>query len=246
MKTLIKKIVPKQLIDLGLEAVTFYSLKKYKRKYPNLTIRRGETDKNVFRSIFISGEFKLPIDIDPKLIIDAGAYTGLSALYYSSTYPSAKIIAIEPESSNFDTLEKNTMHLPNVSRIKAGLWDKNAFLKITDRGTGKWGFKVEEVSESDDFDIKSVTIDKVLSESGFDRIDILKLDIEGSEKQLFSSDDRAWLDKVNVMVIELHDRIHEGCTESLYAAIDLNEWKEYKEGEKVILISNDYYKAYAG
>jgi FkbM family methyltransferase len=236
MKALIKRIIPRQLINLGLEVITFFAIKIYKPKYPNLIIRKDTSDIYVFMSIFVLGEFKLPLKINPKLIIDAGAYTGLSALYYSSKYPSAKIIAIEPETSNFKILEKNTKHLPNIKRIKGGLWDKNAFLKIRDRGTGKWGFAVEEVSELEDFDVKAVTIEKILKESEFDKIDILKLDIEGSEKQLFSKNYQSWLKKVNIIVIELHDRIINGCTESLYSAINKNEWKEYKEGEKVIFI----------
>jgi hypothetical protein len=41
---------------------------------------------------------------------------------------------------------------------------------------------------------------------------------------------------VNSIVVELHDRIQEGCTESLYSAINLDEWDEYRNGEKVILV----------
>ena len=244
MKALIKRIVPNQMINFGLKVITFFAIKAYKLKYNNLIIRKGTTDSKVFKSIFVLGEFKLPIKINPKLIIDAGAYTGLSTLYYSSKYPSAKIIAIEPETSNFRILEKNTKHLSNIRRIKAGLWDRNAFLKIKDRGTGKWGFAVEEVSEPEDLDVKAVTIEKILKKSGFDRIDILKLDIEGSEKQLFSKNYQLWLNKVNIIVIELHDRIIDGCTESLYSAINKDEWKEFKEGEKVILIRRNYYKSH--
>ncbi len=59
-------------------------IKIYKLKCKNLIIRHRTTDSAVFRSVFLFKEFKLPIKINPKLIIDAGAYTGLSALYYSS------------------------------------------------------------------------------------------------------------------------------------------------------------------
>ncbi len=243
MKALIKRIIPKQLKKFILDAIGLFSLKLYSLNYTPFIIRKNTTDADVFFSIFVEGEFKLPIIITPQLIIDAGAYTGLSAIYYSTKYPSAKIICIEPEESNFRILEENTKRLPNVRRIKAGLWNKNTFLKVNDKGTGKWGFAVEEVSESEDYDIKAVTIDKILGESGFSTIDILKLDIEGSEKQLFSSNYQSWLEKVNIIVIELHDRLIAGCTESLYSAINLKEWREFKEGEKVVLIRKDYYKS---
>ncbi len=251
MKKIIKKFVPKKIINLGLKIMNFINkivtliiIKIYKLKYKNLIIRKGTTDSAVFRSIFLFKEFKLPIKITPKLIIDAGAYTGLSALYYSSKYPSAKIICIEPENSNFEILENNTKNLPNITRIKAALYYKNAFLKIKDTGTGKWGFVVKEVFESENFDIKAITIEEILKKSGYDKIDILKLDIEGSEKQLFSKNYQTWLEKVNIIVLELHDRIVDGCTKSLYSAINKNEWKEFKKNEKVILIKKDYYKSH--
>lgn len=242
-KKLAKKILPVEAIDFMLKGITFFALRIYSLKYNPFIIRKHTSDGNVFMRVFVLKEFKLPIKINPRLIIDAGAYTGLSAIYYTSKYPSAKIIAIEPENSNFRILEKNTKHIPNIRRINAGLWDKNAYLKIKNRNTEKWGFTVKEVSKSENFDIKAITINKILEDSEFDKIDILKLDIEGSEKQLFSKNYHSWLEKVNIIVIELHDRIIDGCTEALYSAISKNEWKEFKEGEKVILIRNDYYKS---
>jgi FkbM family methyltransferase len=194
----------------------------------------------VFRSIFLFGEFKLPVKIDAKLIIDAGAYTGLSALYYASKYPNAKVITIEPETSNFEVLKKNTENIKNISRIQAGLWNKEAFLKIVDRETGNWGFTVKEVSESEKYDIQATTLDVILRNSGFSKIDILKIDIEGSEKELFSGNYESWLSKVNILVVELHDRIKDGCTQALSDATDKNIWTEYTAGEKVILIRKQF------
>lgn len=239
MKTVIKKIIPNEIINFGLSVVTFFAIKFYSLKYNPFILRKDTTDINVFKSVFVLKEFKLPITINPKFIIDGGAYIGLSTLYYSSKYPFAKIIAIEPETSNFRMLETHTENLPNITRLNVGLWDKNTFLKIIDKGTGNWGFVVKEVLESEHYDIKAVTVDEILKKSGFDRIDILKLDIEGSEIQLFSSNYKSWLPKVNILVIELHDSIYSGCTHSLYSAININEWKEYREGEKVILIRKE-------
>lgn len=236
MKDLLIKIAPKEVKQLGLRVITYLARKYYSLKLKPLIIRKDTSDIIVFRSIFVFRELNIPTKIEPKLIIDAGAYTGLSSLFYSLKYPDAKIIAVEPEDSNFKILEENTVGVPNISRKKSGLWNRNTFLKVVDTNAGKWGYMVKEVSESENYDVKAVTISSLLEESGFSEIDILKLDIEGSEKELFSSDFGSWIDKVNAIVIELHDRIRPGCSEAFYAALDKEKWIEYRESEKVILI----------
>ena len=187
-------------------------------------------------SIFVLREFALPIRVQPKLIIDAGAYTGLSTLYYATKYPGAKIIAVEAESSNFGVLERHTSRLSKVTRVHAGLWHRKGFLKIVDRGTGKWGFGVEEVANGEKFDIEATDIATLLKDSGLEKIDILKLDVEGAEKFIFSHNSKPWIEKTDIMVIELHDRIIPDCTAALYSAIEKDDWHEYIDGEKVVLI----------
>ena len=51
----------------------------------------------VFKAIFIRRNYRFPVDINPKLIIDGGAYVGYSSIYFSLKYPQAKIIAVEPK-----------------------------------------------------------------------------------------------------------------------------------------------------
>jgi FkbM family methyltransferase len=238
LKRLIKKVVPPLLVELGWKILTFITLKYYSFVFKPLIIRKHTSDIHVFRSIFVKKELEVPIEINPKLIIDAGAYTGLSALYYSSKYPQAKIIAVEPESSNFELLEKHTKYIPNVVRVKSGLWYRNAFLRIINKDKDKWAFVVKEVVENEPYDTPAITILSLLKQSGLDseQIDILKLDIEGSEKELFSKNSDKWLGKVKVIVIELHDRITKGCTEALFSAIRDSAWDEHRKGEKVILV----------
>lgn len=230
------KLLPRSFVQMVLRLTTNALLVKHRLMHGKLTIRKNTSDHYVFRDIFLFKEFKLPVSIEPKLIIDLGAYTGLSTTFFALKYPKARIIAVEPESSNFELLEFHTQKNPNVDRINAGVWSSNAFLKITNKATEKWAFTVEEVSESDDYDVKSITIDSILKNSGCDTIDILKIDIEGAEKELLSKNVASWISKVKVLVIELHDRLVEGCSESLYNAIDLAEWDEYKQGEKIVLI----------
>jgi len=236
MKKFIKKIIPQVIIDLFFSITTSIYAKCLYFRFGNLVVRKNETDSKVLRSIFVRNELKLPIDKEPKFIVDGGAYTGYSSLYYHMKYPKAKIIAVEPADSNFNVLKENTEMISSIERVKAALWSSDSSLEIMDRHTGDWGFTVKESAEGKDYDVKGVTIIDLLNESRFQYIDLLKLDIEGAEKEIFSKNYHGWINKVNSIVVELHDRIQEGCTESLYSAINLDEWDEYRNGEKVILV----------
>jgi len=243
-KSWIKKITRswpvRTVSDAFLKLIVKPKLHAYRKKYPHLLIRKNTSDIAVFRSIFLFHEFKLPRNIlSPQLIIDLGAYTGLSALYYSEKYPQAKIICVEPEESNFKLLKNNTNNNPNLTLIHAGVWSKDCGLVLENPTAEKWSFIFREAKLHEKIDVEAVTVHSLLDTTNFDKIDLLKIDIEGAEKQLFAENTHLWLNKVNVLVIELHDRFVEGCSDIFYAAIDKNEWTEYKSGEKVVLIRRE-------
>lgn len=81
----------------------------------------------------------------PDNIIDAGANIGIFSMMYAKKFPNARIIAFEPEESNFELLLKNTQKFKNIVCVKAGIWCRDAYLKIIPRDTGKWGFYVQEI-----------------------------------------------------------------------------------------------------
>ena len=100
-------------------------------------------------------------------------------------------------------------------------------------------------SESDDMsDLEStrgITIEKIFKDSGFDYIDILKLDIEGSEKEIFSDDShyQSWLPYTKILIIELHDRMKRGCSRNFFRAISWYEYFFMQSGENLIFIRED-------
>ena len=66
---------------------------------------------------------------------------------------------------------------------------------------------------------------------------LIKLDIEGAEKEVFGAPDvDEWLSKVNVLVIELHDRMKRGCSYEFFKAISKYHWFHAYRGENIILI----------
>jgi FkbM family methyltransferase len=209
--------------------------KYYSYKFKPLIIRENTTDMAVFEQIFVKKDYGFPIDFKPKFIIDGGANVGYASLFFTDRFPEAEIIAIEPETDNFQTLEKNTAQYKQIKCVKAGIWHQKGFLKINDIGLGAWGFMTEEVSGDTANSLPTVTIGDLLKNSKYHEIDILKLDVEGAEKEIFSSNYESWLGHVKVLIIELHERMKEGCNEAFFSAVKKYPFTRSQSGENIIL-----------
>jgi hypothetical protein len=120
MRSIIKKIVPKKILLAVLDFLHEIYYLYYSQIFCPLILRRNTSDKHVFRQIFITKDYNIPLKIKPKLIVDAGANVGYSSLWFSRKYPKSKIIAIEPEDSNYEVLIKNTDSNDNIFPVKAG------------------------------------------------------------------------------------------------------------------------------
>jgi FkbM family methyltransferase len=170
----------------------------------------------------------------PAFIVDAGANIGLATLYFAWKYPQAQIAAIEPEPSNLELLRRNCADLPSVRIFPAALWSGRSDLFIADPNSEKWNFSVTE-SRSAGPTVPAVTVGDILRECRFEHIDILKLDIEGAEKELFRAGWQEWLPKVRMIMIELHDRFVPGCSQAFYSAILSRPFRQEINGENVLV-----------
>ncbi len=201
-----------------------------------IALRAGTSDLPTFADIFLDDCYAIPVETHPHLIIDGGANVGYASLYYANRYPEARIIAVEPEASNHELLRVNTSGYANISVLRAGLWHRRTRLTIKNPTAAKWGFQVQE-SALEEGSIDAVTIDEIVENAGAQSIDILKLDIEGAEKELFSAAD-TWLGKVQILIVELHDRFRPGCSESFHSAVAKQDFASQRRGEHVILLRN--------
>ena len=205
----------------------------------NIYIRTNTPDLIVAISTLFEKEYNYIHSINPKTIIDAGGNIGTSAIFFAKKYPNALIITVEPEESNFDLLLKNTSNFKNIVAIKAAIWGVNDKRTIQNRFTGNWGYTISDThnkTESTGQKINCITIRSLIEEYNIDTIDILKMDIEGGEKNVLenSSD---WIDSVDIMTVELHDRICMGCDRAFY--LSTKDFKTFeKHGEKVTAYKN--------
>lgn len=197
-------------------------------------IRTNTPDLDVAISSLFEKEYGHIRVSDPQVIIDAGANIGTSAVFFARKYPNAKIIAIEPEESNFNLLLENIKDYSNIIAIKAAIWGTPDKRNIQNRFTGHWGYTVSETfnkTESTGQEIDCITMDLLMAEYGIESIDLLKMDIEGGEKDVLEKSG-SWVDSVKVITVELHDRICMGCDRAFYLSTkDFSRFE--KRGEKV-------------
>lgn len=198
-------------------------------------------DIGIINLIFGAQEYQLPTikDFQPKLILDCGGNIGCAAVYFANVFPGAQIYSVEPERDNFKLLLYNTAFYNNVHPINSALWNKETFVRVKqpNGNPSPLATMTFETTADDPAAFRTTTVGKLLAESGFDEIDLLKVDIEGAEKEVFGAPDvDEWLPKVKVLTIELHDRMKRGCSYELFKAVSKYKWFFAFRGENLIFI----------
>lgn len=141
-----------------------------------------------------------------RTIVDVGANVGAATLYFAAQYPQARVLAFEPFPSSYELLVRNLAAFPNVTAMNFGLFDQNKqvplYLGVQDPVTNSIALGAEVAQDA----FVTVTLREakaVLAEHGIERIDILKLDTEGSELPILRSIS-SLMAKVSVLYIEFH------------------------------------------
>lgn len=204
-----------------------------------IMIRTGCHDANILIHNLVLRDYEgIQCDPPPEVIMDLGAHVGTLAIYFARRYPDAKVIAVEPESENYELLVANTANFDNIIPVNAAVWSKSGRRSILDRGTGPSGYTiVDEAPASHGLGqhVTCLSVPELMAQFNCEKIDLLKLDIEGAEKHVLEHSDD-WIERVRIITVELHDRIVFGCDRAFYLATQ-NFARFDKTGEKVTAYS---------
>lgn len=219
--------------------------------YSLMYLRPGTTDAKTMMTIFVDNEYDLPYVEDARFIIDGGANVGYSAHWFAKRFPGALILAVEAEQANYELLTMNATANPasNIIPIHAALWNKMETVHIANPDAGAWAFQVQE-GGSNEGQVQGMTVDHLLDVYGRDkgllRVDILKLNIEGGEKELFESNTESWLSQVDTIVIELHDWIRQGCSAAVMKATEQIFHIHTRQGANLMLMRMNTQQQHTG
>lgn len=212
------------------------------RKFPS-------SDIDVFYQVFLNKEYQEVFTIAKKYfgkqkmenILDLGGNIGLTSLFLLSEYPTSKIVILEPDTDNFETLKLNLLtnnnFQNNVFPCNGGIWSKDTKLKISSdfRDGLDWSYRVEESDTNDGIDAYS--IQSLCKKYNFNHIDVLKIDVEGTEKILFDTNkaNLEFLSFTKIIAIEIHEKI---CLKSDIYAIFENYGSVFYEDRELSFIYN--------
>ncbi|WHF51432.1 FkbM family methyltransferase [Chryseobacterium gotjawalense] len=175
-------------------------------------------------------------DSESVNIIDAGGNIGISSIYFLQNFVQPNIVIIEPAQENFEVLKFNLEKYQNIIKINGALWKKNGKLNILNdfRDKSDWAFRVEE---DENGSIEAFTLNFLLDKYHLENVDILKIDIEGAEKEIFTTNNNNldFLNRTKCIAIEIHDEFH--CREQILKILDDYGFSLYHEKETTVGIN---------
>lgn len=202
------------------------------KKTPFVEVRVNSTDLPTLRQVFFDEEYRFNLN-NPSTIIDLGANVGYASLYFKLHNPNATIIAVEPDINNFNQLVRNTKKFKEIHCINKAVWsdERELYLDISP-SLGDWGIQVtEEVKKNK---VQTISIPKLMQEFNLKSIDVLKIDIETAEEEIFK--DCGWINHVKILVVETHDRFKEASSNNFIKAISkLPRFNIALSGENIVI-----------
>ncbi len=181
---------------------------------------------DLFEEIFISQVYKAKISKKAPLIVDCGSNIGLSVLYFKKLFPNARILAFEPSRDTFELLNQNLTlnHIEDVITYNLAVTDKlgKSLLSTNFNIPGFLGMSLKHSIASQESEL--VSCDQ-LSNYIKEFVDLLKIDVEGSELEIV--DDLLHANRINLcaqMIIEYHQEIIGYPVSKLVSLLNANDF----------------------
>jgi FkbM family methyltransferase len=196
-------------------------------------LRPRTSDYQVYRQIFVEQEYGgVEATTDVRFILDCGANVGLASVYFLNRFTQAKVLAIEPDPENVVICRQNLE--PYGSRaivIQGGVWSGCSPLAVVPSKFGagnKWGVQVHPCHIAGCEVVEGYDVLSLLNYADVDHVDILKIDIEGSELPVFASLPDLWLPRVRNLIIELHG---DHCSQAVFSALTRYKYRLSQRGD---------------
>jgi FkbM family methyltransferase len=199
-----------------------------------LYLRPGTSDWTALRHVLEERDCDVALVQEPRLIVDGGANVGFASVLFANKYPRARILAVEPHRDNAVIMRLNCLGYPYVELINSAIWSYNACLEIANPDSPiHGGFQVRETTSlRNPNTFHGITVTELLHRTDEQEIDLLKLDIEGAEAEIFSHGYHDWIRRIKTLVIECHGESAEKIVRKAMA--EAGSFRCFQRGEKLV------------
>jgi FkbM family methyltransferase len=156
--------------------------------------------------VFIRHDYA--VETNCQTIVDAGANIGAFTLFAARSAPQARIIALEPFPSTFERLRSHVEQSPYRDRITCRDWalcGSDGVRRMDDSPMASQfrGLLIGDARRPG-VAVEAVSLASLLERERLDRVDLLKLDVEGSEYEIMELAPPAILQRVGSIALEYH------------------------------------------
>jgi FkbM family methyltransferase len=200
-----------------------------------ITVRGGHsTDAWAIYELLVMQEYAAVADLDsPAFIIDGGANIGIASLFFLNRYPGTSIVAVEPSPANFEILRKNLApYGKRVTLIQGAIWKGSSGRLVLESGGEEWRTSVRAEDGDHNGSVEAFALPTLIA-YGNGTVDLLKLDIEGSESEVFGPEAQQWLPCVRNIAIEVHSK---QCADRFFSALEGFQYELRKHHKDNVII----------
>jgi FkbM family methyltransferase len=170
-------------------------------------LRPRTTDPIMLRDTFRDCVHPPPPEIAARgvrWIVDLGANAGVTVAHNALRFPAARIVAVELDPGNAEAARVNTRPWADrVEILQGAVWERDGVVPYEHDTGHEYGFRVTDEAAST---TRALSMDTILSHvPAGERVDYVKMDIEGVEARLLSGPAAAWTERIDSISLQVHD-----------------------------------------
>ena len=164
-------------------------------------IRPGTADPWTLRETFTYADQLPPEPLEPQLIVDAGANIGASMALLAVTFPSARILGLEPDPENAALCRRNIEPWKERCEVlEMALWSLDGSISLSGSSEATLAVNTDGHGQT----VPTVSVSTLMDRyAGGRDLDYVKLDVEGAERELLTAN-TAWASRVRCISVEVH------------------------------------------
>jgi FkbM family methyltransferase len=164
-----------------------------------LTYRVNRGDIQAVREVWIEEVYRPPVDIPIDTVVDLGTNIGLTSVWYATQFQASRLLCVEPLAQNAALARRNlAQNGIQADFVEAAVGPEDGTVRFEeDQDYSTRG----HVSASGTKEVPMLSMQTLLDRFGEQRIDILKMDIEGAEDPVLRGN-LDWIDRVQAVIIE--------------------------------------------